>query len=172
MACVTTSELVKDGLTYNNAFDGREAIDKIAYIIKTTDRCLALLLGHALDAQKFFHDVTYDHRLRDSANELYQFRTRLASYFVSGKDVAGVTNGRPRPSLSGPRVSGNESSVVDEASAILEASSQGHTGPSGGNNTAADEDVLPSSLFTLLTDCYSPTCTRNRRCNRSHLYEQ
>lgn len=60
-------------------------MDKIAYIIKTTDRNLALLLGRALDAQKFFHDVTYDHRLRDSGNELYQFRTKLPSPFVSGE---------------------------------------------------------------------------------------
>lgn len=71
-------------MTYKEAFDGREAVDKIAYIIKTTDRNLALLLGRALDAQKFFHDVTYDHRLRDSPNELYQFRTSLGSY-VSGE---------------------------------------------------------------------------------------
>jgi hypothetical protein len=75
---------VKDGLTYKEAFDGREAVDKIAYIIKTTDRNLALLLGRALDAQKYFHDVTYDHRLRDSQNELYQFRTSLGPY-VSGE---------------------------------------------------------------------------------------
>ncbi|KAJ3765876.1 hypothetical protein FB446DRAFT_608931, partial [Lentinula raphanica] len=82
---IQLADRLKDGLTYKNAFDGREAVDKIAYIIKTTDRNLALLLGRALDAQKFFHDVTYDHRLRDSANELYQFRTKLPSPFVSGE---------------------------------------------------------------------------------------
>ncbi|KAI5292212.1 RHO1 GDP-GTP exchange protein 2, partial [Ascosphaera pollenicola] len=42
-----------------------------------TDRNLALLLGRALDAQKFFHDVTYEHRLRDSTYEMYQFRETL-----------------------------------------------------------------------------------------------
>jgi hypothetical protein len=82
---IPIADRLKDGLTYKDAFDGREAVDKIAYIIKTTDRNLALLLGRALDAQKFFHDVTYDHRLRDSANELYQFRTQLPSPFVSGE---------------------------------------------------------------------------------------
>jgi len=81
---IPLADRVKDGLTYKDAFDGREAVDKIAYIIKTTDRNLALLLGRALDAQKFFHDVTYDHRLRDSPNELYQFRTNLGPY-VSGE---------------------------------------------------------------------------------------
>lgn len=83
---------LKDGLTYKDAFDGREAVDKIAYIIKTTDRNLALLLGRALDAQKFFHDVTYDHRLRDTPNELYQFRTKLPSPFVSGELPNGAEN--------------------------------------------------------------------------------
>ncbi|EGG07244.1 uncharacterized protein MELLADRAFT_48159 [Melampsora larici-populina 98AG31] len=105
------SERTKDGLTYTACFDGRAAVDKIAYIIKTTDRNLALLLGRALDAQKFFHDVTYDHRLRDSPNELYQFRARLGSPFTSLEDMR-----------------------------------------------------LPSGVFTLLTDCYSPTCTRDRLC--------
>jgi RHO1 GDP-GTP exchange protein 1/2 len=161
---VTTAERVKDDLTYKDAFDGREAVDKIAYIIKTTDRCLALLLGRALDAQKFFHDVTYDHRLRDNANELYQFRTRLASPFVSGEDVAAVANGRPRASLSGPRDSGNESSAIEDGSTLVEALSQGHSGPPGADNAVADEDELPSGVFTLLTDCYSPTCTRDRLC--------
>jgi len=82
---ITVCDRVKDGLTYKDVFDGREAVDKISYIIKTTDRNLALLLGRALDAQKFFHDVTYDHRLRDSASELYQFRTKLPSPFASGE---------------------------------------------------------------------------------------
>ncbi|KAN0129319.1 hypothetical protein V8E53_012803, partial [Lactarius tabidus] len=65
------SDIVKDGLTYKDAFDGCQAVDKIAYIIKTTDRNLALLLGRALDAQKYFHAVTYDHRLRDSQSDVY-----------------------------------------------------------------------------------------------------
>jgi RHO1 GDP-GTP exchange protein 1/2 len=52
----------KDGLTYPNAFTGSEAVDIISYVIKTSDRNLALLLGRALDAQRWFHDVTYMHR--------------------------------------------------------------------------------------------------------------
>src|SRR5690606_3237502 len=84
---------------------GSEAVDLIMYIIKTSDRNLALLLGRALDAQKFFHDVTYDHRLRDSQVEVYQFRERLV-----------------------------------------------------------DEDDEVNGVFTLLTECYSPTCTRDRLC--------
>src|SRR5258708_36907703 len=82
---MVVSEMVKGGVTYPNAFDGRQAVDKIAYIIKTTDRNLALLLGRALDAQKYFHAVTYDHRLRDSVSDVYQFRTRVGSPCHSGE---------------------------------------------------------------------------------------
>jgi hypothetical protein len=99
------TEKEKDGLVYKSAFTGAEAVDLIAYIIKTTDRNLALLLGRSLDAQKFFHDVTYAHRLRDSTNEIYQFRETM----------------------------------MEEA-----------------------EEV--NGVFTLLTECYSPTCTRDQLC--------
>jgi hypothetical protein len=99
------SEKEKDGLVYKSAFTGAESVDLISYIIKTTDRNLALLLGRSLDAQKFFHDVTYAHRLRDSTNEIYQFRETL----------------------------------MEEADEV-------------------------NGVFTLLTECYSPTCTRDRLC--------
>lgn len=99
------TEKEKDGLVYKSAFAGAEAVDLIAYIIKTTDRNLALLLGRSLDAQKFFHDVTYAHRLRDSNNEVYQFR-----------------------------------------------------------ETLVEDTTEVNGVFTLLTECYSPTCTRDRLC--------
>lgn len=132
------SERTKDGLTYTACFDGRAAVDKIAYIIKTTDRNLALLLGRALDAQKFFHDVTYDHRLRDSPNELYQFRARLGSPFTSLEDVL---DGQPQ------------------------SAGEKNQHPEGEEDHGDEEEMrLPSGVFTLLTDCYSPTCTRDRLC--------
>ncbi|KAF2265104.1 CNH-domain-containing protein [Lojkania enalia] len=99
------AEKEKDGLVYKSAFTGAEAVDLISYIIKTTDRNLALLLGRSLDAQKFFHDVTYAHRLRDSTNEIYQFR-----------------------------------------------------------ETLLEDTTEVNGVFTLLTECYSPTCTRDRLC--------
>ncbi|KAI0272287.1 hypothetical protein BC834DRAFT_966336 [Gloeopeniophorella convolvens] len=68
-ACIALSEVIKDGVTYKDAFDGQQAVDKIAYTIETMDRNLALLLGHALGAQKYFH----------------AFRTRVPSLFVSGE---------------------------------------------------------------------------------------
>jgi hypothetical protein len=101
---LATGVRTKHELEYNDAFTGGEAVDMIIHILRTRDRNLALLLGRALDAQKFFHDVTYDNRLRDSQNEVYQF---------------------------------NE----DETTTV----------PVNG-------------VFTLLTDCYSPTCTRDKLC--------
>lgn len=95
------SDHIKNELSYKNSFTGHNAVDSIAYIIKTQDRNLALLLGRALDAQKYFHDVTYDNRLRDSQNEIYQFD---------------------------------------------------------------DDTKQVNGVFTLLADCYSPTCTRDKLC--------
>ena len=105
---ISVGDRTKNDLTYKNAFSGAEAVDVISYIIKTTDRNLALLLGRALDAQKFFHDVTYDHRLRDSATEMYQFRETMMDEPHEAPEVNGV--------------------------------------------------------FVLLSECYSPTCTRDQLC--------
>ena len=104
---IPLGDRLKNELTYKSGFTGAEGVDLIAYIIKTSDRNLALLLGRALDAQKFFHDVTYEHRLRDSPAEVYQFKDGM----------------------------------MEEA--------QLH-------------DV--NGVFTLLTECYSPTCTPNQLC--------
>lgn len=95
----------KDALVYQNAFTGYEAVELIAYIIRTSDRNLALLLGRSLDAQKFFHEVAYTHRLRDSPSEIYQFKEALV-----------------------------------------------------------DEPPEVNGVFTLLTECYSPTCNRDSLC--------
>ncbi|KAI2467861.1 CNH-domain-containing protein [Annulohypoxylon bovei var. microspora] len=105
---IITGERTKNELTYKNAFSGSEAVDVLSYIIRTTDRNLALLLGRALDAQKFFHDVTYEHRLRDSQSEMYQFRETL----------------------------------MDEP----------------------EEKHPVNGVFVLLSECYSPTCTRDQLC--------
>ncbi|RPB05238.1 CNH-domain-containing protein [Choiromyces venosus 120613-1] len=102
---IIVGDRVKNELAYKSAFTGAEAVDVISYIIKTSDRSLALLLGRALDAQKFFHDVTYDHRLRDSQMEVYQFKDGLL-----------------------------------------------------------DDDNDVNGVFTLLTECYSPTCTPKQLC--------
>ncbi|PHH74338.1 hypothetical protein CDD82_4977 [Ophiocordyceps australis] len=105
---IVPGDRTKNELTYKNAFSGSEAVDVLSYILRTTDRNLALLLGRALDAQKFFHDVTYEHRLRDSQSEMYQFRESLMEEPEEKSPVNGV--------------------------------------------------------FVLLSECYSPTCTRDQLC--------
>lgn len=35
------------------------------------------------------------------------------------------------------------------------------------NSKSAVQDTLPNGVFTLLTDCYSPTCTREKLCYSS-----
>jgi len=102
---IAVSEKEKDALLYKNAFSGYEAVELIAYIIRTSDRNLALLLGRSLDAQKFFHEVGYAHRLRDSPTEIYQFK-----------------------------------------------------------ETINEEHPEVNGVFTLLTECYSPTCNRDNLC--------
>ncbi|KAM0280636.1 hypothetical protein ACHAQH_003943 [Verticillium albo-atrum] len=104
---IITGDRTKNELAYKSAFSGAEAVDVLSYIIRTTDRNLALLLGRALDAQKFFHDVTYEHRLRDSTSEMYQFRETL----------------------------------IDQP-----------------------DDNPVNGVFVLLSECYSPTCTRDNLC--------
>ncbi|KAI0773286.1 CNH domain-containing protein [Trametes elegans] len=189
-ARIQLGDRVKDGLTYKDAFDGREAVDTIAYIIKTTDRNLALLLGRALDAQKFFHAVTYDHRLRDSSHDLYQFRTKLPSPFVSG-EIGQVPHeheelikalGEPLINGSGggdvnkdkdkesPSPSADDESEKKDGSrpdspapSVAGGASSPVTRPRAGSVTS-DDVPLPTGVFTLLTDCYSPTCTRDQLC--------
>jgi hypothetical protein len=117
---IVVGDRIKNELTYKNSFTGAEAVDLITYIIKTPDRNLALLLGRALDAQKFFHDVTYDHRLRDTHNEVYEF---------------------------------NEIVIENEQKE-----------PTNNVEDATTTGVTVNGVFTLLAECYSPTCTRDRLC--------
>ncbi|KAG1176730.1 hypothetical protein G6F70_003098 [Rhizopus microsporus] len=65
---------VKDNIIYHDVFDGKDAVDKLCSILRTSDRELAILIGRALNHQKYFHDVNYEHKLRDSDKELYQFK--------------------------------------------------------------------------------------------------
>jgi hypothetical protein len=176
---IQTAELHKEGITYKDAFDGRTAVSIIGDIIKTPDRNLALLLGRALDAQKFFHDVTYAHRLRDTANEIYQFRERLVTPFTITNE-AGQTDsptsdhlaltGPPSASSAGRSVSTTIKGLNDpELSSYFQTPSvsSAKASPGGLLTPVDDEDAdddLPNGVFTLLTDCYSPTCTRESLC--------
>ncbi|VEU19772.1 DEKNAAC100169 [Brettanomyces naardenensis] len=135
----------KNGLEYRDAFTGVGAVDVIAKIIRTSDRNLALLLGRSLDAQKFFHDVTYEHRLRDSTNEVYQFSEDVFSPY---NDDGQQPFNRQNSLVSSMEFNDNDSTLTPNAvSAQLSTSTTGVNG-----------------VFTLLTECYSPTCSRDNLC--------
>lgn len=184
---IVTSDLTKHGLTYSNAFDGRQAVDKLAAIVRTSDRNLALLLGRALDAQKLFHDVTYDHRLRDSPNELYQFQWhhgQVGHFLDDGNDTffndsqllssrsSIRSNGSSRDLTSAALASGltplsKRVKDVDETDLLRSSFDDGDA------KLLEEEEVrpvprttsgVPTGVFTLLTPCYSPTCTRSKPC--------
>jgi len=180
---VTLSEYVKDGITYKDAFDGRLAVGIIAEVIKTPDRNLALLLGRALDAQKFFHDVTYDHRLRDNGTEIYQFKERLTAPYINEGPVTDSPMSDHRIGARPPYTDTGSIHASDSASFFASANATPATsttnlalpgsprqtskltGPSGTKDDGLDsEDDLPVGVFTLLTDCYSPTCSRDSLC--------
>jgi hypothetical protein len=88
-------------------------------------------LGRALDAQRFFHDVNYEHRLRDSNEELYQFKEHV-------RPVSGLF-------LENPKINS-----VSEFNLKIESNHE--------------QEGLPNGVFTLLTDCYSATCTSEKLC--------
>lgn len=203
----------KNGLSYPDAFDGQEAVEKICYIIKTTDRSLALLLGRALDSQKFFHDVTYEHRLRDNPSEIYQFRgnwsmaARTNAAFSLKGDMNTPTSSlvlnsthsgsllghmrgdsrsmSPTMSMSGSshRPSMSKASMQESLGTHSTTSSNtyvlaGHlqagsehtvipgllSASQAGAGGIAEDLELPIGVFTLLTECYSATCTRDQLC--------
>jgi len=135
---IILEDRVKDGVTYKDTFNGSQAVDVLSLIIKTTDRNLALLVRRALDAQQYFHEVTYEHRLRDSTTGLYQFRQR------------NLFDAATQDSYSLP--------LIDDQ---IREGKGGSPAP-----TVADEAEhwLPTSVFTLLSDCYSPTCSRDQQC--------
>ncbi|KAI9491084.1 CNH domain-containing protein [Zychaea mexicana] len=126
-----TTTLIKDDIEHHNVFRGKDAVERLLLILRTHDRNLALLVGRALDAQNFFHDVNYEHRLRDSAEELYQFRESLES-------------------------------TIGLSTAERSDTTHIHI-----ENEGEDRDI-PTGVFTVLTDCYSPTCTRERTCYSAH----
>lgn len=141
----------KDGLEYRDSFTGSEAVDTISYIIRTTDRNLALLLGRALDAQKFFHDVTYEHRLRDSNYEVYQFD----EVYVNANETASST---------ATLVTTVERSYSFSSNTTLDQVPKSPVQPNSQQAGPVEVDHTVNGVFTLLTECYSPTCTRDSLC--------
>lgn len=134
----------KYGIEYRNSFSGAEAIDVICRITKIRDRNLAIILGRALDAQRLFHDVTYEHRLRDNKNEIYlisdEFLYNQSDDFRRQNSVSSNMNNPDDYNMS---ISSSNLTYCNEKSPEINSI---------------------SGVFTLLTECYSPTCTRDKIC--------
>ncbi|KAI7868800.1 hypothetical protein BDF14DRAFT_1880777 [Spinellus fusiger] len=146
--CITFKDLVKNGIEYKNAFDGEEMVDKIALLLRTTDRWTALRFGRALGAQRFFHDVHYETRLLDSTIEIYQLDERVLYY--------GTTQHPGEFPGTATTSSSSVSDFIEVASATTATTSQ--------HSTMPPRDGLPNGLFTQLTYCYTPTCHGSQPC--------
>lgn len=164
----------KDGLEYHDTFTGKMAVDIICRIIRTNDRNLALLLGRSLDAQKFFRDVTYNHRLRDSINEVYAFNHVYSDVEFFNEELNSTSkhgsfnndNTQLQQLLERNLLQQQPSTGNMALSPSLDGSSTSLQNL--GNTTAPVNGKSASTgvngVFTILTDCYSPTCTRNKLC--------
>ncbi|KAI8346170.1 CNH domain-containing protein [Blakeslea trispora] len=138
---VVVGKKTKNSIQYQEVFDGKHAVNKLASIIKSKDRNLAVQVGRALEYQKFFHDVNYEHRLRDSVNELYRFKDQ------------------PRPINKY-----DMDEVEDEGGGSVECQSKSNYAMKEKRAKKEQDNQLPNGIFTLLTNCYSPTCTPDSYC--------
>ncbi|CAI4062297.1 Rho family guanine nucleotide exchange factor ROM1 SKDI_07G3210 [Saccharomyces kudriavzevii IFO 1802] len=79
----------KMGLLYRDSFTGKQAIDTLCLIMGTLDRNLGLLIGKSLETQKLFHDVLYDHSIRDSILEVYELSSD--SIFIAHQSHSSIS---------------------------------------------------------------------------------
>ncbi|GFZ48548.1 Rho1 guanine nucleotide exchange factor 1 [Saitozyma sp. JCM 24511] len=198
---IVLSDHVKNGITYKDAFDGKEAVSIFAELIKTSDRNLACIVGRCLGAQKWFHDVSYEHKLRDNPNELYQFKERLTAPLIPDQipatdspisehnslaRAASSSSSVPRrphytPESSSLQMSDSQFSF-NASSAGTPATSSSHLPssspqlmtkldsgaavvlPASKDGAVEGEEDLPTGVFMMLLNCYSPTCSRDKLC--------
>jgi hypothetical protein len=85
-------------------------------ILRTNDRNLGLLVGRALDCQQFFHDVNYEHHLRDSRNKIYQFRQqqRQQQSDLSADQLSTCSDGTLLRSKDGDAMDGKRRGINEE----------------------------------------------------------
>ena len=120
----------------------------MASILKTKDRNLAVLVGRALEYQNLFHDVNYEHRLRDSVNELYRFKDQPRPINKRRSDGIAITEIEDED-----RGQNKQESDIENTRKKRESI-----------NLKEQDNQLPNGIFTLLTNCYSPTCTPDSSC--------
>ncbi|KAI9263000.1 hypothetical protein EDC94DRAFT_608026 [Helicostylum pulchrum] len=140
-----SSIVFKDGIEYHNVFNGTMAVNCILDILNTNDRNLSLLVGRALESQGFFHHINYDYKLRDLDDELYKFQ------YTHHDD----SNYYDRPPIPPQFVSPNNNNKL-----LSLKRNNNHK-----KHVPSVCETLPvNGIFSILTDCYSPTCTRKSPC--------
>ncbi|OUM68300.1 hypothetical protein PIROE2DRAFT_65929 [Piromyces sp. E2] len=146
MRYVPVASYIKDSIKYTNCFRGSDAVEILKLIIRTSDRNLALLLGRALGSQNFFHDVTYNHFLRDNPNELYQFSTAITNLSIPAAVNESLCN------INEENKSEDDDSLQEKKEQVIESAKK------------SEINALPNGVYTLLTRCYSPTCSEGNMC--------
>lgn len=136
---ITVADHIKDDIEYKNSFDGKEVVDKIAMIIHTTDRRLALKIGRMLSAQRFFHDVSYETQLVDSSIYLYEFTNRTL-YTQHNQHT---------------QTSGSDCWSESESASGMTNNDRPYN---------LEYNNIPNGIVTDLTHCYVPTCWDVKPC--------
>ncbi|CCF59340.1 hypothetical protein KAFR_0G03080 [Kazachstania africana CBS 2517] len=168
-AKIQLGEYKKDGILYRDSFSGKHAVDVICAIIRNPDRNIALLLGRSLDAQKLFHDVVYEHRLRDSPNEIYEFTDNSRFIGPGNTGPMRISSQDPLLLLSNSSKQNLEYSDQLVSSTSTSSLSSGQTLTRENQHLEEEnKEVTPlhnvNGIFTLLAECYSPTCSRDKLC--------
>lgn len=104
------------------------------------------MLGRALGSQKFFHDVTYNHFLRDNPNELYQFSTAITNLSIPAAVNESLYN------IEEEKISEDNNTLQEKKEQVIESAKK------------SEINALPNGVYTLLTRCYSPTCSEHNMC--------
>ncbi|KAG2191911.1 hypothetical protein INT46_006793 [Mucor plumbeus] len=139
---ITLADHIKDDIEYKNTFDGKQVVDKIALIVQTSDRKLALKIGKMLSEQRFFHDVSYETQLVDSSIYIYEFTNRTLYSLNTQQQQLQLQQ-------SGSDWSGSES--LSETNLDI-------------NNPNNNNQIVPNGIIVDLTHCYVPTCWDLKPC--------
>lgn len=154
-------------------------------ILSTTDRSLALKVGRALEAQRFFHDVNYENRLIDDIIEIYQFNQVLFHNNRSGSTTSTASsNSSSDNSFSvTSTIIGNYASEDEEDDDDDDDDGNSlHTDTTAATTSTTTHPsiqqqppqlqpqqnqinkLLPNGIYTDLTHCYTPTCDNINPC--------
>lgn len=144
------------------------------------------MVGRALGSQRFFHDVSYENRLVDSVEELYQFEEN-ANYF--NKSSNNVNNSMHSNKNKNNNNNNNDNNILGSFShhhddSSLQPCDSPTTTLSPAATTASNSSInesyalqpddvtrldqctmaIPNGIITELTYCYAPTCRGSSPC--------